>query len=333
MKRWIQGLVLLTLFIYCIWVFLDLLLKNKGTLEALSNHSLTLFPALIASVLLLLASVLIRSHRWILMLNQPQAFWLGFRSIAIGYLVQCPLSKFGEFARLGNFNRSNSTPVATLLSTLFLDRFLDTITLMSMIIYCMFTSSVLLESHFPQFNQILPKFGILSLLALLGIILVIFKHKWVESLLQKQTWIGTIWKEKLASFFTKFTAGLGYCKGIKGLTYLLLSSIVIWILYYLAFLVVIKSYPNLPAQILFSDIWLLFCIGTLGSLIPVPGGVAYPLFIQKGIAVIWPEVSLQDGIVLSTIVYLYNYWAVNIILGGLSISYQLFKHQKIHGDD
>jgi len=333
MKRWIQGLVLLTLFTYCVWVFLELLLKNKGTLEALRSHVLTLLPALMGCIVLLVVSVLIRSHRWVLMLNQPQAYWLSFRSIAIGYLVQCPLSKFGEFARLGNFKRSNSTPIATLLSTLFLDRFLDTITLMGMIIYCLFTSSALLENHFPQFSQLLPKLGILSLFALMGITVVIFKHEWVESSLRKQIWIGIIWQEKLTNFFSKFKAGLSYCKGLNGLSYLMFTSIAIWLLYYLAFLVIIKSYPNLPSHLLLGDIWLLFCISTLGSLIPIPGGVAYPLFLQRGIAAIWPEVSLQDGIVLSTIIYLYNYWAINIILGGLSIAFQLFTHQKIKRDD
>ena len=325
MKKILQVFVMSALFLYCLWVFVDLVSQNKGVLESLQQDLMTLTPVLAGCFLAFALSMVIRSHRWIKLLNNQHSFGLSFRSIAIGYLVQCPLSKLGEVARVGNYKKNSSTSLPTLLSTIFIDRLLDMFALISIIIYCLFISSDLIETNFPQFSSILPKLGAFLLVATLGsIFLLVFKSK-LELFVEKQSYLPEKSKHFILNFLSKFTEGFQHSKSKSDILYLILSTIFIWFLYFIAFFLVVYFYPHIPNDITLNEVWLLFCIATIGVLIPVPGGMAYPLFMQKGMEVIWPEVSSVHVISLATITYLFNFWAVNILIGGGSILYQLIQ--------
>lgn len=263
------------------------------------------------------------------MLAQPNTFWLSYRAISIGYLVSCPLSKLGEVARITVFRKQNQTPLATLLSTVFVDRVLDFMALLIIIIICFTTHAELIQTHFPQFSQAIAPITIILISSIIFIILLMTKMDWFEKFIHQRQQFNPKHKELLLNFLKKFRDGFQYCKGVHGFIYLISTTLIIWSIYFCIMVVICHFYPNTPKNYQFNDFWIIFFVGTIGALMPVPGGVAYPLFVKASMDLVWPTMPEVDRIALSTIIFLYNFWGVNIILGGISMIFQISQQKTI----
>jgi hypothetical protein len=329
MKRWLQPIIMIALFTYCSWEFIQLLKQNENIMDVLVKESITMIPALLICLALLFCSMLIRANRWSKLLAQPNTLWLSFRAISIGYLVSCPLSKLGEIARLSVFKRQNNTPLPTLLSTVFIDRVMDFAALFLILVICLTTHSELIETNFPQFSQAITPITFILVSSFLLIVFMLTKMDWVENKLQQTGSLSTKYKEWILSFLKNFRDGFQYIKGLNGFLYLLVTTLAIWGIYFLILLTICTLYPNIPDTYQIKDLWIIFLIGTIGAIMPAPGGVAYPLFVKASLDLVWPSMSEVDKVALSTIIFLYNFWALNIILGGISTAIQLSQKKQL----
>lgn len=319
---------MIALFLYCSWEFLKLLRDNENVMGVLIKESVSMVPALLICLLLFFISMLLRAHRWSKLLAQPESLWLSYRAISIGYLVSCPLSKLGEVARISVFKRQNNTSLATLLSTVFIDRVMDFLALFIIILICFSTHSEVIQNHFPQLNQAVAPVTTILVTALLGSMFLLTKMSWMEQKIQQFN-LSDKHKSMILSLLNKTRDGFQNCQGIQGIVYLILTTVVIWSTYLLIFWVICSFYPGTPDDYKLMDLWVIFFVGSIGSILPAPGGVAYPLFLKAGMDLTWVDMPDVDKTVLATLIFMVNFWALNLVLGGISTVFQLTQRKQV----
>jgi glycosyltransferase 2 family protein len=311
------------LFGVCAWVLQIQISEHRESLWLLKDEAPSFWLRIISTILLFGIAMGIRSHRWVLCLNRPDLLSLSFRSIAIGYLVQCPLSKLGEVVRMTNQKRHSDLSLGEILSTVTIDRLLDVFFLLLLLFISTFLGGGLIQENFSEFEGLLPKLTLMFFLLKIFLIFIFVFHKKVGNLISSIPILPTKLKQGLISFLNHFNIGLKNCRSFPMLTYLLLSTIAIWVLYFVMFYLLVSPWSVMP-DLTFDEAFILFIIGTLGVLVPVPGGLAMPLFLQQGILLIHPEVGEGMSLSISLFAYFINFWLVNLVNGGISWVWQMF---------
>ena len=298
--------------------------EHWDSLSLLKDEAFSLWPAVVLSTFLFTIAIGIRSHRWILCLGRKDLFFLSFRSVAIGYLVQCPLSKLGEVVRMTNQKKNSDLSLGEIVSTVTIDRLLDVFCLLVLLLMSTFLGGGLIQEHFPSFDGLLPKLTVMFVVLNLGLVFVFVFHQKLENIISKLPFLPDSIKGGFNSFLTHFHHGLKNCRSLSMIIYLLLSTVVIWSLYFIVFYLLVYSWSIMP-DLTLNEAFIIFLIGTLGVLVPVPGGVAFPLFLQQGILLVHPEVGQGMALSISLFTYFINFWFVNLVNGGLSWIWQMFQ--------
>jgi hypothetical protein len=330
LKTIIQWLVSIALFALFGWSFVDQIQAYSDDLNRIKDDAFALWPAFAFVMTMFFIAMLVRAHRWALTLGQPSQLWTCYRSIAIGYLIQCPLSKLGEVARIANQHKVGKNPMGQILSTVFVDRILDVFFMGIVLITCLSFEQDRISASFPDLKTILPK---LTLLAILGftaaVVFVLLKDKLV-TWVQKASFLPVGLKHSLEHFLIQLNQGFEQCRSIKMIGYLLGSNLFIWLTYYVCFYCSVALFPQL-SELTYWDIFTVFTIATIGVLIPVPGGMAYPLFTKGGLLMVAPSLDPAIAFSISLILYCFNFWFVNLICGGAAWLWQAFgSKEKTH---
>jgi len=331
-KGWIpKTIVSVLLFGVCLWVLHGQIRDNWDSIWLLKDEFSSMgFPVFLSTAFFALG-VSVRAHRWGLCLGRPDLFALSFRSIAIGYLVQCPLSKVGEVVRMTNQKQHSNLSLGQIVSTVTIDRLLDVFCLLIVLLLSMFLGGGIIQEHFPHFQTLLPKVGFMFVGLTLALISIFFFHQQLGRLIASLPFLPDSIKSRLQSFLEHFRLGLKNCQTFAMILYLLFSTLLIWLSYFSIFYLLVSPWsvmPNLSA----TESLFLFVISSLGSLIPIPGGLALPLFLQQGILLIHPEVGEGLALSISLFAYFVNFWFINIVLGGISWMWQVFQKQPLAGD-
>ena len=328
MNKYAQWCLSLVLFVVFGWDFYGKISEHSHQLALIRSDALHLWPIFLGVFLLFFLAMFLRAHRWALILGDKSLLWLSYRSIAIGYLVQCPLSKLGEFARLANQKRYSSVGMGQIVSTMFVDRLLDVFSLIVVLIATAALSQGLMAEHFPQLSGLLPKLVLMMSVGLLGLIFVLVFQKKILLLLERWNFIPRAVVTLFSHFVKQFSHGLVHCKKWQTIVYLLVSNGMVWILYFLCFYWTLAYFPQMPTTMTLSDYFFVFAIGSLGALVPVPGGLPYPLFTQQALVLVSPELNESVAFSISLVMYLVNFWVVNLLCGGSAWLYQMFAHSK-----
>lgn len=317
-----QWLLTLVLFFFFGWTFFQQIHQYSDALKSIKDDYLRLWQVYIAVLVSFLLAMILRAHRWAMTLGEPKHLWSCFRSISIGYLIQCPLSKLGEFARVANQRKTGRNPVGILLSTVFLDRLLDVFFMSIVLMTCLYFEKKRLTHNFPEIGAFAPKLSILIALALIAVIIFIaIKEKVIERL-ENVTFLSPGLKSKITSLLRQINEGFSRCQSPQMIAYLFISNTLVWALYFLCFYLAIGFYPQL-SNLSIWDIFVVFTISTIGVLIPVPGGIAYPLFIKSGIIMVAPLVEDATAFSIALVVYCFNFWFINLLCGGASWLWQI----------
>lgn len=266
--------------------------------------------------------MILRAHRWALTLGQPKQLWGCFRSISIGYLIQCPLSKLGEFARIANQRKTGNNPIGILLSTVFVDRLLDVLFMGILLITCLYFEKNRFTHSFPEIGAFAPKLSVLMAVGLVAMVIFVALKKRLILSLESITFLSEGLKSKITALLSQIDEGFSMCKSPLMVAYLFISSTLVWGLYFLCFYLAVGLYPQLSLLTIW-DIFVVFTISTVGVLIPVPGGIAYPIFIKSGIMMVAPSVEPATAFSIALIVYCFNFWFINLLCGGASWLWQI----------
>lgn len=249
-----------------------------------------------------------RARRWELLINPlgyKPSFLNTFYALMIGYIANLALPRIGEISRCVALGKKEKIPVDQLIGTVVIERTIDLISLLIIMIILIFTSSdqivqFLRESIFrPLEQQVMVVFGVtwilwlvLFILSVAGLVLL-YKHKK---------------KLRKIRFFSKmFDVVRGIINGLKTITGLqrkwefIFHTVFIWVNYALMTWVVVFALES-TSHITFPQSIFLLVIGGLAMSAPVQGGLGvFHYTISRGLIIM--GVSMEDGLVYALLTH------------------------------
>jgi hypothetical protein len=318
----IKWLITLAIFTYFLWDLSSRMIMYRSELSLMKDEALKIWPIYILITFLLFLAMVIRAHRWALSMGDKKEFGACYRSIAIAYLVQCPLSKLGEVVRVANQKKYSSLGLGSIMSTIVVDRLLDVLALGGLLILSSWLSQGLLMESFPQFAALMPKLITMLCIGFSVLILSMFLEKRIKAFLNQQSFLPQSISDGLASFLDQFAMGIQHSRKLSMLLYFFSSTVLIWLIYFVTFTLSIMYYPGI--ELSNQDMVLLFAISTIGAIVPIPGGMAYPFFLEKGLLLLCPNLDPAIALSLSILIFLLNFWFTNLVIGGTTWLYQSF---------
>jgi uncharacterized protein (TIRG00374 family) len=250
-----------------------------------------------------------RARRWVLLINP-----LGFRpslrnsfyALMTGYLANIALPRVGEITRCVALGKKEKIPVDQLVGTVVVERTIDFISLLSIMIYLIFTSSeeinIFLKDsiYLPIQEKIFSVFGVTWILWVIlfsvAVIALFLMIRYKKNL------------RKIRFFSKMFDLARGVINGLKTITSLerkwefIFHTVFIWINYALMTWVVVFSIKS-TSGLTFSDSIFLLVIGGLAMSAPVQSGLgAFHYIISRGLLFV-KGIPLEDGLVYALLTH------------------------------
>ncbi len=260
-----------------------------------------------------LVSHAIRAERWRMLIepsgHQPKLSH-SFLSLMVGYLVNLVIPRGGEVSRCYNLYKLDKTPVELSFGTVVVERIVDLICLIILIIL----SFVIESEKLFAFIGTLP-IGAgeskLPLLLLIGAGLIVIailliwllkKNKKINAWLRK-TWLG--FREGLLSVFKVKKKGL-----------FVFYSVVIWSLYFVMSYTVILAFPE-TRHLGLTAVLSLFAIGSIAMAAPLPGGTgSYHVLVPQGLVFLY-HIAMTDAVAFT---FIFHGWQTAIMIFGGAVS-------------
>jgi uncharacterized protein (TIRG00374 family) len=274
-----------------------------------------------------------RARRWVLLINplgyHPKTL-NSFYALMTGYLANVALPRVGEITRCVALGKKEKIPVDQLIGTVVIERTIDFISLLTIMIILIFTSGdqvglFLKESILvPIQHKALAMFGntwifgaILLTICTIALILMV---KYKKSL------------RKIRFFSKMFDLARGIINGLKTITNLkrkwefIFHTILIWVSYALMTWVVVFSLES-TSHLTFGNSIFILVIGGLAMSAPVQSGLgAFHYIIREGLLIVF-GIPIEDGLVYALLTHESQLIFVAII-GTISFFMIFKKHDK-----
>ncbi len=261
-----------------------------------------------------------RAVRWQLLLEplgHTVRFHNSFLAILLGYFANLGFPRMGEVVRVGSLAKYEKIPVERVMGTLVVDRLMDMVCLLVVIGLAFLLEGDTLMAFIAQNRGNGQSSG--SLLGHPAVIAVLMLGILGAGL----GWLFREWLLALA-FFKKITGVLGgFRDGLRSVFRLrrvglfLACTVLIWLMFYLQCLLNLKAFPP-TAHLGPSAALMIFVFGTLGFIIPSPGGMGtfHALCIA---ALTLYGISGSDGFSYANIAFFAIQIFYNLIAGVLSL--------------
>ena len=260
----------------------------------------------ILSIVLGIAGYLIRSYRWI-MLIEP----LGYRpslkntffALALGYLANFAFPRLGEITRCGALSKTDKIPVDKLIGTVIIERVIDVISLVILMFLVFFMKINFFGAFITEkiFNPALAWFynlldnSLLTWLLAAAILFTIIAIPWL--LKEKMQSLKVYNKAK--SLLSGITVGLKSVVHMKRKKEFIIYSFLLWLAYALMSYVVFFAIPA-TSELTFVDSIFILIFGGIGMTIPVQGGFGtYHAIVALGLSLY--GIPKQDGLIYATL--------------------------------
>jgi hypothetical protein len=231
--------------------------------------------AFIAGIL----SHLVRAIRWNMLVNS-----LGYKTktittfyaVLIGYFANLAIPRIGELTRCGVISKQNKIPLNSVIGTVVAERIFDTLCLIVILFFVIIFQISFLGDFALKYmiNPISSKFINNRNFALFAIIIAIalllgiyFLYKSLLPKFKKLTFF-----YKLKRFFIGFIYGIKSIANVKSLKLFFVQSFLLWTMYTLVTYFCFQSIKSL-SYLTIIDALTLTAIGSIGFIIPVPGGI------------------------------------------------------------
>lgn len=258
---------------------------------------------LILSVLFGFFAFASRARRWVLLINPlgyNPTLLNTFNALMTGYLANLALPRVGEITRCVALGKKEKIPVDQLVGTVVVERTIDFLSLLTIMIVMLFTSGDLITLFFKESILIPLQQKVFSLpgfiwiiwgcLISMSVIILFLLIRYKKDL------------RKVRFFSKMFSLGRGVINGFKTITNLkrkwefIFHTVFIWINYALMTWVVVFAIQSTSHLTFGSSIFLLV-IGGLAMSVPVPGGIGtFHYMISRGLAFV-EGVKIEDGLV------------------------------------
>lgn len=268
--------------------------------------------------LLLMAVVAIASHvvralRWRMLMTTAglgqQQLSHSFLSLMVGYFINLLIPRGGELSRCFNLYKLNRTPVEISFGTVIVERIIDVICLLVLIII----SFILESKKLFAFIDTLPfgtasgesRFYVLLIAALAGVFLIWIAYR----IIQRNTKI----KDFITRKWVGFKDGLLSVFRLKDKKLFTFYSLLIWALYFFMSYTVIMAFEA-TSVLGWSAVLSLFAVGAIAMAAPLPGGTgSYHLLVPQSLVFLY-HVPQADAVAFT---FIFHGWqTVIMILGG-----------------
>ena len=232
-----------------------------------------------ASMAISILTYWIRASRWNLLLH-PMGYNTktssGFWAISFAYFMNLTIPRSGEVARATSLYKMEKIPYEKSFGTVVLERVIDLLFLgLSFTLTLIFNYETLMKfielgnkekAHQPNSEPSFLKYYIVLGILILGLLLLIIFWKKISQ---------TKFFEKIKTFL------LGLWEGIKSISKLqkrglfIFYSFALWFCYFLMTYLVFFAFPDTQNFGIAEGLFLLIA-GSLGMILPVSGGLAYP---------------------------------------------------------
>ncbi|NJN25707.1 MAG: flippase-like domain-containing protein [Cyclobacteriaceae bacterium] len=301
--------------------------------EDLLKHFVNIhYRFIFLSILLALVSHYIRAYRWNILL-EPLGYHLKtsrtFVAVMVGYFANNLVPRLGEVSRCGILKKNDGVAMTSAFGSVVAERALDLLILM-------FLATITFFIEFDKLNQfVIDNFShkisqsesvsglliVALVVAVLLVVLVFFAYKLFRHKLHRN-----LYYLKLRHFVKELLAGFLSIRKVKSQSKFWLSTLVIWILYYLMLIVVFYAYPPTSGLTWIAGLTLLIMSG-LGMSAPVQGGIGVFHILVSGVLVLY-GVSIEDGKVFALVAHTTQFMTI-MFFGGISFVVSLFLKPRI----
>ena len=269
-----------------------------------ANYSWILLSVLFGSF-----AFISRARRWVLLVN-PLGYnpstRNAFYALMTGYLANIGLPRIGEITRCVALGRKEKIPVDQLIGTVVVERTIDFLSLLLIMIILIFTSGenialFLKESILEPIRQkVLLVFGntwiLWAILFSIGIISLFLIIRYKKNL------------RKIRFFSKMFDLARGVINGLKTITNLkrkwefIFHTIFIWINYALMTWVVVFSIES-TSHLTFGNSIFILVVGGLAMSAPVQSGLgAFHYFVSQGLLLVF-GIPKEEGLVYALLTH------------------------------
>jgi uncharacterized protein (TIRG00374 family) len=238
---------------------------------------------LVPLLAVVLLSHLARSWRWMLLLRtlpdrnaERVSLKISFYSVMIGYMANYAAPRLGEVLRSGNTAVQEELPFSSVLGTVVAERVLDMLTLAVFLVSVPFLLASQLDVlHGVVVEPVTSAFDGLSVWWLLALssaaLLALGGVSWL--LTRPDRPLHGFWTSRVRPLFASFTGGFMTLRRCPRRGALLVSTLAIWGCYLImAHIPFVMLHMAEPFGLSLVDTWSIFLLGSLGIVVPVPGG-------------------------------------------------------------
>jgi glycosyltransferase 2 family protein len=217
-----------------------------------------------------------RALRWQMLLEplgHRVRFYNSFLAILLGYFANLGFPRMGEVVRVGSLARYEKIPVERVMGTLVIDRLMDMLCLLTVIGLAFLLEGDALMAFITQNKSgdgasggSLWRNPLVLSVSGLGIV-----GAGVAWLLRERLLQWALFK-KIAGVLGGFRAGLQSVFRLRQVGLFLVYTVLIWLMFYLQCLLNLQAFPP-TAHLGAGAALMIFVFGTLGFVIPSPGGM------------------------------------------------------------
>ncbi|MBX2944187.1 MAG: flippase-like domain-containing protein [Cyclobacteriaceae bacterium] len=311
-RVFVQYIILLAITVFLVWFSLRAI-PVEGDENKWDYILNTLYSANKLWLFLMLVFVMIshalRAERWRMLLHSTghsTSFYNGFLSLMVGYLVNLVIPRGGEVSRCYNLYRLNKIPVEVSFGTVVLERIVDLILLVVVLVFAFVAE----YDKLIGFLETLPwqpvvgkgRVGIIVLVMVILLVMAAMVYWLIKRNNKLRNRLQKVWKG--------FKAGLTSVAKLENKTLFVGYSVIIWLLYFAMSYAVIKAF-NETSHLGLSAVLSLFAIGTIAMAAPLPGGAgSYHVLLPAGLVFLY-QVPQANAVAFT---FVFHGWQTLILI-------------------
>ena len=260
-------------------------------------------------------AIVSRGLRWVILLqnlNFSVSKLNSIYAVAIGYFTNIAIPRAGEITRCTSLNQTEDVPVDKLFGTIILERAIDFIILISLVLLVL----ILKFELFLEFLAIIFEGQTLDVSSLIGVGLSAMAILIILFVLTKKILKKSAVYIKIKTFVIGMKDGFKSINGLKNKTGFWAHTFIIWLMYLLMTYVCFFSIEA-TRMLNVADGLYTMVIGGFGMVAPVQGGIgAYHYIVKVGLMIL--DVSEDSAILFATVVHTAQ-TLMTLSVGGISI--------------
>ena len=285
---------------------------------------------LVLSIMFGFFAFISRARRWVLLIN-PLGYYPTllntFNALMTGYLANLALPRVGELTRCVALGKKEKIPVDQLVGTVVVERTIDFLSLLTIMIVMLFTSGDLITQFFKESIWIPLQQKVFSFSGNIWILWTVLISIFIIAI-----FILIRYKKNLRKlrFFSKmFDLARGIINGLNTITNLkrkrefIFHTLFIWLNYALMTWVVVFAIES-TSHLTFGNSIFLLVIGGLAMSAPVQSGIgAFHYIISRGLAFV-EGVKIEDGLIYALLTH--ESQLVFVVIVGTISFFMIFHH-------